>query len=123
MAFLKPFSLYISMSLLFFLFFCFCKASTTTTKSLSPSPSTSSDVELLLGKIKASLQGNSDNLVLSSWNSSIPLCQWRVGFFLRPFGTCVTGLFPLGSTVIHYLGLFLSLHCPTQPARICSCLI
>ncbi|XP_014523815.1 putative kinase-like protein TMKL1 [Vigna radiata var. radiata] len=77
MAFLKPFSLYISMSLLFFLFFCFCKASTTTTKSLSPSPSTSSDVELLLGKIKASLQGNSDNLVLSSWNSSIPLCQWR----------------------------------------------
>ncbi|KAG5017962.1 hypothetical protein JHK85_024098 [Glycine max] len=77
------------MSLLLFLlfFFCFCKASTTTTtstttKSLSPSssPSTttsSSDVQLLLGKIKASLQGsNSDNLVLSSWNSSTPLCQW-----------------------------------------------
>ncbi|KAG4936546.1 hypothetical protein JHK85_051465 [Glycine max] len=75
------------MSLLFFFlfFFCFCKASSTTTsttKSLSPpsSPSTtsSSDVELLLGKIKASLQGsNSDNLVLSSWNSSTPLCQWK----------------------------------------------
>ncbi|KAG5027629.1 hypothetical protein JHK82_023481 [Glycine max] len=89
MAFLNPFSLHIPMSLLLFLlfFFCFCKASTTTTtstttKSLSPSssPSTttsSSDVQLLLGKIKASLQGsNSDNLVLSSWNSSTPLCQW-----------------------------------------------
>ncbi|KAL2336688.1 hypothetical protein Fmac_011134 [Flemingia macrophylla] len=81
MAFLKPFSLHISMSLLvffFILFFYYCKASGTSSKSLSPSsPSTSSDAELLLGKIKASLQGNTDNLVLSSWNISIPLCQWR----------------------------------------------
>lgn len=45
-------------------------------ESLS-SPTSSSDVELLLVKIKASLQGNTDNLVLSSWNSSTPLCQWR----------------------------------------------
>jgi uncharacterized protein YjbI with pentapeptide repeats len=37
----------------------------------------STDVELLLGKIKASLQGNTENLLLSSWNSSVPLCQWR----------------------------------------------
>lgn len=39
--------------------------------------SSSPDVELLLGKIKASLQGNTENLLLSSWNSSVPLCQWR----------------------------------------------
>ncbi|XVF72230.1 hypothetical protein PTKIN_Ptkin12aG0103400 [Pterospermum kingtungense] len=50
--------------------------STTLTESLSSS-SSSSDVELLLGKIKASLQGNAENLLLSSWNSSVPLCQWR----------------------------------------------
>ncbi|KAK6940563.1 Leucine-rich repeat [Dillenia turbinata] len=37
----------------------------------------SSDVELLLGKIKVSLQGKSENLLLSSWNFSVPLCQWR----------------------------------------------
>ncbi|XP_061354936.1 putative kinase-like protein TMKL1 [Gastrolobium bilobum] len=78
MAFLKLFSLYISMSFIFFFIFffssCFCKASTST-KSLSSS--TSSDVELLLGKIRGSLQGDNENLVLSSWNSSIPLCQWR----------------------------------------------
>ncbi|KAM1234322.1 hypothetical protein ACFX13_003995 [Malus domestica] len=42
-----------------------------------PTDSVSADVELLLGKIKASLQGNSQNLLLSSWNSSVPLCQWR----------------------------------------------
>ena len=50
--------------------------STTLTESLSSS-SSSPDVELLLGKIKASLQGNNENLLLSSWNSSVPLCQWR----------------------------------------------
>lgn len=57
---------------IFFFFFFFIKAST---KSLSPS--TSSDVELLLIKIKPLLQGNTENLVLSSWNTSTPLCQWR----------------------------------------------
>ncbi|CAN1269835.1 Putative kinase-like protein TMKL1 [Linum perenne] len=35
------------------------------------------DVELLLGKIKPLLQGNNENLLLTSWNSSVPLCQWR----------------------------------------------
>ncbi|KAG4174663.1 hypothetical protein ERO13_A11G135700v2 [Gossypium hirsutum] len=45
-------------------------------KGLSSS-SSSPDIELLLGKIKASLQGNTENLLLSSWNSSVPLCQWR----------------------------------------------
>ncbi|KAM5563188.1 putative kinase-like protein TMKL1 [Rosa sericea] len=39
--------------------------------------SSSSDVELLLGNIKASLQGNTQNLLLTSWNTSLPLCQWR----------------------------------------------
>ncbi|KAF8014825.1 hypothetical protein BT93_H0575 [Corymbia citriodora subsp. variegata] len=39
--------------------------------------SSSSDVELLLGKIKASLQGDAENILLSSWNSTVPLCQWR----------------------------------------------
>ncbi|CAN7011986.1 unnamed protein product [Brassica rapa subsp. trilocularis] len=39
--------------------------------------STSSDVKLLVGKIKPSLQGTSESLLLSSWNSSVPVCQWR----------------------------------------------
>ncbi|KAI5315582.1 hypothetical protein L3X38_044758 [Prunus dulcis] len=47
------------------------------TSSSSSSSSHSADVELLLGNIKASLQGNTQNLLLSSWNSSVPLCQWR----------------------------------------------
>ncbi|KAA0042202.1 putative kinase-like protein TMKL1 isoform X2 [Cucumis melo var. makuwa] len=32
---------------------------------------------LLLGKIRASLEGDTQNLLLSSWNYSLPLCQWR----------------------------------------------
>ncbi|KAL0370439.1 UNVERIFIED_CONTAM: putative kinase-like protein TMKL1 [Sesamum angustifolium] len=36
-----------------------------------------SDVELLLMKIKPSLQGTAENLPLLSWNVSVPLCQWR----------------------------------------------
>ena len=28
-------------------------------------------------KIRPSLQGGTENLLLSSWNSSFPLCQWR----------------------------------------------
>ncbi|XP_031100234.1 putative kinase-like protein TMKL1 [Ipomoea triloba] len=36
-----------------------------------------SDVEILLRKIKPSLQGNAENLLLSSWNAAVPLCQWR----------------------------------------------
>ncbi|XP_004247106.2 putative kinase-like protein TMKL1 [Solanum lycopersicum] len=39
--------------------------------------SAASDVQLLLQNIKPSLQGNTDNLLLSSWNISVPLCQWR----------------------------------------------
>ncbi|KAK3415262.1 hypothetical protein EUGRSUZ_H00812 [Eucalyptus grandis] len=45
--------------------------------AFAQSSSSSSDVELLLGKIKASLQGDAENILLSSWNSSVPLCQWR----------------------------------------------
>ncbi|KAF2581213.1 hypothetical protein F2Q68_00003417 [Brassica cretica] len=37
----------------------------------------SSDAKLLVGKIKPSLQGASESLLLSSWNSSVPVCQWR----------------------------------------------
>ncbi|XP_028796688.1 putative kinase-like protein TMKL1 [Neltuma alba] len=65
MAFVKIFSLH---ALISFVFFCY---------TVSPSPSASSDVELLLGQIKASLQGNTQDIILSSWNSSVPLCQWR----------------------------------------------
>ncbi|KAL0390854.1 UNVERIFIED_CONTAM: putative kinase-like protein TMKL1 [Sesamum calycinum] len=36
-----------------------------------------SDVELLLMKIKPSMQGTAENLPLLSWNVSVPLCQWR----------------------------------------------
>ncbi|KAL3517772.1 hypothetical protein ACH5RR_020361 [Cinchona calisaya] len=43
----------------------------------SSSTSVSSDVELLLLKIKPLLQGKTENLLLSSWNTSTPLCQWR----------------------------------------------
>ncbi|KAK9944888.1 hypothetical protein M0R45_010432 [Rubus argutus] len=58
-----------------FLYFILClNGLPLPTESVS---SSSSDVELLLGNIKASLQGNSQNLLLTSWNSSVPLCQWR----------------------------------------------
>lgn len=77
MAVLKLYAFFI----FFFFFFltkCLCTSTALTfSPSSSSSPPSSSDVELLLGQIKASLQGNSDNLLLSSWNSSIPLCQWR----------------------------------------------
>lgn len=36
-----------------------------------------SDVELLLQKIKPSLQGTAENLLLLTWNTTVPLCQWR----------------------------------------------
>ncbi|KAL3604647.1 hypothetical protein D5086_005506, partial [Populus alba] len=69
MAVLKLYSIYIFYTLISINF------SASPTQSLLLSAST--DVELLLGKIKASLQGNTENLLLSSWNSSVPLCQWR----------------------------------------------
>ncbi|XP_052170793.1 putative kinase-like protein TMKL1 [Diospyros lotus] len=52
-------------------------ASPTTTTTTTTTSTTSSDVELVLSKIKPSLQGNAENLLLSSWNASMPLCQWR----------------------------------------------
>ncbi|KAJ9176545.1 hypothetical protein P3X46_011848 [Hevea brasiliensis] len=69
MAFLKLYSLYI--------FFIFLALSFTVSLTESLPSSSSGDVGLLLGKIKGSLQGNAENLLLSSWNSSVPLCQWR----------------------------------------------
>ncbi|XP_077228216.1 transmembrane kinase-like 1 [Tasmannia lanceolata] len=47
---------------------------------LFSSPATSqisSDVTLILGNIKTTLQGTSENPLLSTWNISQPLCQWR----------------------------------------------
>jgi hypothetical protein len=72
MALLNLFSLYIVFFLLLFFF-----TEGTTLGEPAPLSSASSDVELLWGKIRASLQGNTDNLLLSSWNASVPLCQWR----------------------------------------------
>ncbi|KAJ6403691.1 hypothetical protein OIU84_011987 [Salix udensis] len=69
MAVLRLYSLYIFYTLISI------TISASPTQSLLLSAST--DVELLLGKIKASLQGNTENLLLSSWNSTVPLCQWR----------------------------------------------
>ncbi|KAL5795604.1 hypothetical protein ACOSQ2_000424 [Xanthoceras sorbifolium] len=66
MAFLKLYSLYI-----------FCFFFTISLSASASSSSSASDVELLLGNIKASLQGNTENLLLSSWNLSGPLSQWR----------------------------------------------
>ncbi|KDP26419.1 hypothetical protein JCGZ_17577 [Jatropha curcas] len=77
MAVLKLYSSYIFCT---FITISFTTVSLTQSSSLNPPPPPpppSTDVELLLGKIKASLQGNTENLLLSSWNSSIPLCQWR----------------------------------------------
>ncbi|KAL8213944.1 hypothetical protein R6Q57_003393 [Mikania cordata] len=37
----------------------------------------STDVDLLLNRIKPSIEGKSNNLLLNSWNTSVPLCQWR----------------------------------------------
>ncbi|XP_009804998.1 putative kinase-like protein TMKL1 [Nicotiana sylvestris] len=60
--------LLLSLYILFFIAF---------TSLYTSSAAAASDVELLLLKIKPSLQGSSENLLLSSWNTSVPLCQWR----------------------------------------------
>ncbi|KAL2933063.1 putative kinase-like protein TMKL1 [Bienertia sinuspersici] len=65
MAFHKPFFFFLSFSIL-------CLSS-----SSNGASSSTSDVELLLYKIKPTLQGNTESLLLSSWNASTPLCQWR----------------------------------------------
>ncbi|KAJ9169723.1 hypothetical protein P3X46_017882 [Hevea brasiliensis] len=74
MAFLKLHSLNI---FCIFLAVAFTVALSESLSSASAFASSSTDVGLLLGKIKPSLQGNAENLLLSSWNSSVPLCQWR----------------------------------------------
>ncbi|XP_050367096.1 putative kinase-like protein TMKL1 [Argentina anserina] len=68
MEFLKPFCCFL---------LCFTLYFNLSSSSSSSSSSPSSDVDLLLGNIKASLQGNTQNLLLTSWNTSVPLCQWR----------------------------------------------
>ncbi|XP_068665490.1 putative kinase-like protein TMKL1 [Aristolochia californica] len=65
MASSPPFAL---LSFLFFFFF---------SDGISQEPTTLSEVDLLLGKIKPSLQGDSENILLATWNTSRPLCAWR----------------------------------------------
>ncbi|KAK9082826.1 hypothetical protein Scep_029297 [Stephania cephalantha] len=45
--------------------------------STPPSKTSLSDAELVLAKIKPSLQGKAENQLLSSWDSSNPLCEWH----------------------------------------------
>nr|XP_043610975.1 putative kinase-like protein TMKL1 [Erigeron canadensis] len=45
------------------------------------------DIELLLTRVKPSLQGEGSNALLSYWNTSIPLCQWRGLKFVYTNGT------------------------------------
>lgn len=59
------------------LYIVFFIAFTSWPDGFTSSSATASDVQLLLQNIKPSLQGNTDNLLLSSWNTSVPLCQWR----------------------------------------------
>nr|GMD17241.1 putative kinase-like protein TMKL1 [Ipomoea batatas] len=60
---------FLSLCIIVFFFTLFSSSS----NALAPP----SDVEILLRKIKPSLQGNAENLMLSSWNAAVPLCQWR----------------------------------------------
>ncbi|XXG90577.1 hypothetical protein AAC387_Pa12g2310 [Persea americana] len=62
----------LSFSFFYFLFFIF-SFSSLSSSIISVSP----DVILLLEKIKPSLKGASENLLLSTWNTSVPLCHWR----------------------------------------------
>ncbi|KAI3667961.1 hypothetical protein L6452_43032 [Arctium lappa] len=54
-----------------FSFFTFTISSPLSSSSFSP------DVDLLLRRVKPSIQGRNENLLLNSWNTSVPLCQWR----------------------------------------------
>ncbi|KAE8668784.1 putative kinase-like protein TMKL1 [Hibiscus syriacus] len=74
---MELFKLYYLCIFIFFFSFVLTKGLSSTHNDSLASSSSSPDVVLLLGKIKASLQGNTENLLLSSWNSSVPLCQWR----------------------------------------------
>ncbi|KAM6553254.1 hypothetical protein CsatB_014016 [Cannabis sativa] len=74
-----------SMKLFFLHVFFFVSFVTSSAKTLNessavsiiPPSSFSADAVLLLEKIKTLLQGNAENLLLNSWNSSVPVCQWR----------------------------------------------
>lgn len=68
---LAPFMEFLNLYSLCIVFFFF------TLFSLSNGLAPPSDVDILLRKIKPSLQGNNENLLLSSWNAAVPLCQWR----------------------------------------------
>ncbi|XP_047335036.1 putative kinase-like protein TMKL1 [Impatiens glandulifera] len=70
MAILWFFLLYLSQ-------FILLSSSSSSLSSSSSHSSSSLDITLLLNKIRPSLQGETENLLLSSWNSSFPLCQWR----------------------------------------------
>ncbi|ERM98034.1 putative kinase-like protein TMKL1 [Amborella trichopoda] len=63
-----PLSPYLVVSLLFYLYFSVL---------LHTANSQNSDVILLLQSIKPALQGQNQHPLLSTWNLSTPLCQWR----------------------------------------------
>ncbi|KNA02966.1 hypothetical protein SOVF_213610 [Spinacia oleracea] len=76
----KPFFFFFLFSVLCFSTLCSSSSSSSSSSNNGVSGSVSSspsDVDLLLYKIKPTLQGNTESLLLSSWNSTIPLCQWR----------------------------------------------
>ena len=73
MAFLHPFFPFFYFSFFTFSLLCFSFSSS----SAGVSTTSPTDVELVLYKIKPTLQGNTESLLLSSWNATIPLCQWK----------------------------------------------
>ncbi|PHU22680.1 putative kinase-like protein TMKL1 [Capsicum chinense] len=62
---------FLSLYVIFFIAFTSCP------QVFISSSAVASDVQLLLQNIKPSLQGSTNNLLLSSWNTSVPLCQWK----------------------------------------------
>ncbi|KMT05714.1 hypothetical protein BVRB_7g167230 [Beta vulgaris subsp. vulgaris] len=70
------------MAIFILMFLCCVVSSSSSSSSLTTATTATTattDVELLLYKIKPTLQGQgkSESLLLASWNESIPLCQWR----------------------------------------------
>ncbi|KAK9726495.1 hypothetical protein RND81_05G219500 [Saponaria officinalis] len=52
-------------------------SSSKSSSSSSTTPTSPTDVDLLLSKIKPTLQGTTQSFLLSSWNKTTPLCQWH----------------------------------------------
>ncbi|PHU07585.1 hypothetical protein BC332_24074 [Capsicum chinense] len=63
--------IFLSLYIIFFIAFTSCP------QVFISSPTVASDVQFLLQNIKSLLQGSTNNLLLSSWNTSVPLYQCR----------------------------------------------